>query len=283
MHLRALALLLPALAGSALQAQSTVMKRSLTLEGAKRVAAAFETSARARKAPGAVMAIADEGGNLMYVERLDGTIPAGVEVCIGKAKTAAGFMRPTAEFENAIKNGRLAFLGNRIATPLQGGVPLVVEGQIVGAIGVSGAASAVQDEEIALDAAKALDPATAAITVVPGDKVKAAFAKGMPLLEVENYKVHASHREPGSGYKSEVHELDTDIIYVLSGTATFVTGGRLSEARTVEPHELRGAGVEGGEARALVPGDVVIVPRGTPHWFKEVPGPLNYYVVKVAR
>jgi glc operon protein GlcG len=80
---------------------------------------------------------------------------------------------------------------------------------------------------------------------------------------------------------AEVHERDTDIAYVLEGTATLVTGGEAVETKTIAPEEIRGAAIRGGSERRLVKGDVVIIPNGVPHWFKEVPGPLNYYVVKV--
>jgi glc operon protein GlcG len=117
------------------------------------------------------------------------------------------------------------------------------------------------------------------VTYLPSDEVAAAFAKGKPLLEVENYKVHASRREaPG---QVEVHVEDTDIIHVLTGSATFVTGGRVVGGKDVAPEEIRGASVEGGETRTLRAGDVIVVPNGTPHWFKEVPGAMTYYVVKV--
>jgi quercetin dioxygenase-like cupin family protein len=127
--------------------------------------------------------------------------------------------------------------------------------------------------------ALAAGPAPRPITFLPAPDVAAAFAKGRPLVEVENYKVHASRREaPG---EVEIHTRDTDIIYVLTGTATFVTGGTIVGGRETAPEEIRGPSVEGGDTRTLKPGDVVIVPGGTPHWFKEVPGPMTYYVVKV--
>lgn len=117
------------------------------------------------------------------------------------------------------------------------------------------------------------------VTYLPADKVAAAFTKGTPLVEVENYKVHASRREaPG---QVEVHTKDTDIIHVLSGTAIFVTGGTMVGGKDTAPEEIRGTSVEGGETRTIQPGDVIIVPNGTPHWFKEVPAPMTYYVVKV--
>lgn len=117
------------------------------------------------------------------------------------------------------------------------------------------------------------------VTYLPGDAVAVAFAKGQPLVEVENYKVHASRRD-GPG-EAEVHEADTDIIHVLTGAATFVTGGTVVDGRTVAPEEVRGLALTGGEVRALAAGDVVIVPAGTPHWFRDVPAPFTYYVVKV--
>ena len=109
-----------------------------------------------------------------------------------------------------------------------------------------------------------------------------AFAKGSVLVGAsagENYMVHASRREKAGA--SEVHDLDTDIIYVLEGTATVVTGGKSIDAKTVEPGEHRGTSIEGGETRQLKKGDVLIVPKGTPHWFKQVDGTFLYYVVKV--
>jgi len=122
-------------------------------------------------------------------------------------------------------------------------------------------------------------PAARGATYLPSEQVSAAFARGMPLVEVENYKVHASRREaPG---QVEIHLKDTDIIHVLTGTATFVTGGAIVGGRNVEPEEIRGTSVEGGETRTIRPGDVIIVPNGTPHWFKAVPAPMTYYVVKV--
>jgi glc operon protein GlcG len=113
----------------------------------------------------------------------------------------------------------------------------------------------------------------------PAGQVKKAFEKGMPLIEIANYKVHASHRD-GPGIV-EVHEKDTDIIYMLEGSATLVTGGTLIDGKRIEPEEIRGNGVKGGETRRINKGDVIVIPDGTPHWFKEVNGPINYYVVKV--
>lgn len=117
------------------------------------------------------------------------------------------------------------------------------------------------------------------VTELDAARVAAAFAKGAPLVENELYKVHASRRDaPGV---AEVHTRDTDIIYVLEGRASLVTGGRVIDAAEIAPNELRGPRIEGGVTRTLAPGEVVVVPNGTPHWFAAVPGPFVYYVVKV--
>jgi len=119
----------------------------------------------------------------------------------------------------------------------------------------------------------------ASVRYLTRDQVTAAFAKGVPLIEVGDYKIHASRRE-GPG-QVEIHTRDTDIAYVLQGTATLVTGGVPIGLRETGPEELRGSAVTGGESRRLGPGDVVVIPNGTPHWFKEVSAPFLYYVVKV--
>lgn len=118
-----------------------------------------------------------------------------------------------------------------------------------------------------------------AVTHIPAARVDGAFQKGAPLLEVAGYKIHASRREaPG---QAEVHARDTDIIYVLEGSATLVTGGEMREGRQTAPDEVRGASIAGGTPRTLAKGDVLVVPAGTPHWFRDVDGPFLYYVVKV--
>src|ERR1051326_462121 len=140
------------LTGSFLVSAQTVEKKSLTIDGARKVIAAAVAYAKKNNAPGGVIAVVDEGGNLMALERLDGTFAAGATISIGKARTAVLFKRPTKAFEDIIKNGRTAMvaLPDAYFTPLQGGVPIVIDGQIVGGVGVSGAASAQQDEELAM-------------------------------------------------------------------------------------------------------------------------------------
>src|SRR5262249_20336172 len=127
-----------------------VERKALTPEGARPVIATATGEAGRLKAPGAVIAVVDDGGNLMALERLDGTFAAGANISIGKARTAALFKRPTKVFEDIIKNGRTAMVALSDFTPLQGGIPIVVGEEVVGGIGVSGAATAQQDEELAL-------------------------------------------------------------------------------------------------------------------------------------
>jgi hypothetical protein len=98
------------------------------------------------------------------------------------------------------------------------------------------------------------------VAYFPAAQVSKAFEKGMPLLEIANYKVHASHRE-GPGMV-EVHTRDTDVIYMLEGTATLVTGGTVIDGKNIEPEEIRGKSIEGGETRQIIKGDVIIVPNG---------------------
>ena len=179
-------------------------------------------------------------------------------------------------------------------TPLIGGIPIVIDGQVVGGIGVSGAASANQDEELALAGAAAVagraeagagqsnqpvaTPLATTATFIDAKSVAAAFAKGMPLLETAGYKVHASRRvEPG---QAEIHTLDTDVIYVVEGSATLVTGGKAIDAREIAPNEIRGSKIEGGEEHQISKGQVIVIPNGVPHQFTTVTGELHYFVCK---
>jgi glc operon protein GlcG len=281
-------LAIAALVAAPLSAQ-VATKKSLTLDGARRVISAAVTEAKRLNTTG-VIAVVDEGGNLMALERIDETFAAGANISVGKARTAVLFKRPTKVFEDIIKNGRTPMIALNDFTPLQGGIPITVDGQVVGGVGVSGAASAQQDEELAIAGTNALAaPMTGSVTGQPPDvqywsrdEVAKAFSKGAVLYDGasnRNYMVHASRRE-GPGM-AEVHDRDTDIIYVLNGSARLVTGGSVIDGKTTAPDEQRGASIASGEERQIAKGDVVIVPNGTPHWFREVKGPLTYYVVKV--
>jgi mannose-6-phosphate isomerase-like protein (cupin superfamily) len=133
-------------------------------------------------------------------------------------------------------------------------------------------------------AAHAQTPAPAAdrdgVMLISGATTRAGFEKGTPLYEGAAYKIHASRRD-GRG-TAELHGRDTDIFYILEGTATLVTGGKTVEAKTIGPDEVRAPRLEGGTVRELAKGDIVVVPNGVTHWFRDVKGPLLYYTVKVA-
>lgn len=279
------------LAGTA-EAQ-VVGQKSLTLEGARRVIAAAEEYAKQNKAPGGVIAVVDAGGNLMALERLDGTFSAGASVSMGKARTAVLFQKPTKVFEDIINKGRtaMAALPDTFFTPLQGGVPIILDGQIIGGVGVSGTATAAQDEELAIagaDAAKSFgasptNASSAPATYFSKAQTDASFEKGAVLFDRgnsgRNYRIDTSRRD-GPGMV-EVHTKDTDVFYVLKGSATVVTGGTMIDGKPIATDEIRGREIAGGESRQLVPGDAMVIPTGVPHWFKRVQGPFEYFVVKV--
>jgi glc operon protein GlcG len=142
--------------GSAAAAAAQTERKSMTLEAARRIIAAALAEAKNKNAPGAAIAVVDEGGHVVALERLDNTFAAGATISVGKARTAALFKRPTKFFEDVINKGRTAMATLPDFTPLQGGVPIIIDGEIIGAIGVSGAASAQQDEELAIAGANAL-------------------------------------------------------------------------------------------------------------------------------
>lgn len=263
-----------------------VERPTLTIDGAKTVASAAIRYAHERAAPGAAVAIVDAGGVLLYAERIDGTFQNAASISIGKARTAVLFGKPTRVFEDLVNKGRYAMLAlpeTASFTPLMGGVPIELDGQVAGAIGVSGAANAAQDDEIATvaaaDFAKAHTPDGAGVTVVPRATVDAGFGNDATLLRGEDFRVEASHRS-GPG-EAEIHRHDTDIFYVLKGSADLVVGGTVAGEHPIAEGELRGAGIEGGESRHIAAGDVIVIPRGVPHWFRKVSAPFTYYVVKV--
>jgi uncharacterized protein GlcG (DUF336 family) len=136
------------LAGTALVAGAqTSDKKVLNLDGARKVAAAAEAEARKNNWNVAI-AIVDDGGNLIYLQRMDGTQTGSIQIAIDKAKTAQAFKRPTKVFEDAVLGGRTVILGISSALPLEGGLPIKAGEEIVGAIGVSGV-TAQQDGQIA--------------------------------------------------------------------------------------------------------------------------------------
>ena len=122
-------------------------KHTLTLEAAKQIATAAEKFAR-KKGWNVVIAIVDDGGHLIYLARMDDTQIGSIDVAQAKARTALAFKRPTKIWSEGLKGGRMQILGLPGATPIEGGLPLVLKGEFLGAIGVSGVTSE-QDGEIA--------------------------------------------------------------------------------------------------------------------------------------
>jgi mannose-6-phosphate isomerase-like protein (cupin superfamily) len=132
-----------------------------------------------------------------------------------------------------------------------------------------------------LSAVFTVSASAADVTYVDHEKVAAALGKGGSLVSASDLLVSGSHREkPG---QSEVHEKETDVFYVTDGAATFVTGGAMVGGKTTRPGQLLGSGINGGQTHHLSKGDVIVVPAGTPHWFKEVPKSVSYFVVKVLK
>ena len=119
----------------------------ITLEDAKKAMAAAEAEAQKNNWPVAI-AILDAGANLILFQKLDGTQLGSVNIAIGKAKTAVNFKRPTKALEEMIAGGRQVFLAVEGITPLQGGLPVMADGKLIGAVGVSGVMSS-QDEQVA--------------------------------------------------------------------------------------------------------------------------------------
>jgi glc operon protein GlcG len=257
----------------------------LTEAGADLVARAAEAEANARGvAP--VIAVVDDGGTLITLRRPDGAQVASVGVAIDKARTAAIFRRPSKDFEDQTRHGRAAALALHGAVALQGGMPIVYQDRVIGAIGVSGASSADEDQELATIGANAaalfdMLPDTGGVFHADAAAVMAKFQTGGLLLDTPTYKVDAGRRTAAG--EVELHTSVTDIMYVLEGEATVVTGGEIMGRRQVGPGEYKGASIAGGNAQQLKQGDVMVVPQGVPHWFQSVSGPLLYYVVKVAQ
>ena len=116
-----------------------------------------------------------------------------------------------------------------------------------------------------------LDPAT----------VAAALAKGGSLVTRPDLLVSGGHRETGG--QVEVHDKETDVLYIVDGEATFVFGGQIVGGRVSGPGQWLGTDITGGQTRRIAKGDVFVIPAGIPHWFKDVPKSVNYFVVKVLK
>src|SRR2546423_1500156 len=186
-----------------------------------------------------VIAIVDPSGELIQLRRTPGAQVASSRVAVDKARTAAIYRRPSKDFEDQASNGRPSALHLARAVPLQGGMPIVHDGEVVGGIGVSGASSADEDQELSVVGASALEaPArgTNGAWVFPRDLVEQTFQTGGLLLDAPNYKIDAGRRDrPG---EVEYHERVTDVMHVFQGSATVVTGGTMVDPREVGPGEL---------------------------------------------
>lgn len=262
---------------------STVEVSVLTYEGA-RLAAEAVGAAAAQRGVAPVVSAVDAGGELIYLLRPDAAQVASVKVTTDKARTAAIYRRPSKDFEDQASHGRPSALHLARAVPLQGGMPIVVEGEVVGAIGVSGASSADEDQELAVIGADAAAAAAArtngnGAAFFSSEALRAKFAEGGLLLDSPRLKIDAGRRV--SAGEVEYHERVTDVMHVVQGSATIVTGGEMVAAREVAAGELRAKAIEGGRSQELREGDVLAIPSGVPHQFVDVSDPFLYFVVKV--
>jgi glc operon protein GlcG len=274
------------IAGAAAELSVTEVP-ALTYEGA-RVAAEAAGAVAAERGVAPVISAVDAGGALMYLVRPDSAQVASVEVTTDKARTAAIYRRPSKDFEDQASGGRPSALHLARAVPLQGGVPIEHNGEVIGAIGVSGATDADEDRELAEIGARSAEATVAARSNgsangaehFPAAAVEERFRTGGLLLDERGYKIDAGRREaPG---EVEYHEDAVDVMHVVQGTATVITGGSMVDPREVAPGELRAAKVDGGESHELREGDVFAIPNGVPHQFTKVSDPFLYFVVKVA-
>jgi uncharacterized protein GlcG (DUF336 family) len=262
---------------------STEETQMLTYEGARMAAEAIGAEA-ARRGVHPVISAVDADGALMYLVRPDAAQVASVEVTTDKARTAAIYRRPSKDFEDQASGGRPSALHLARAVPLQGGMPILYEGQVVGAVGVSGATSADEDQELAQIGANVLEAASQngrsnGAAFFPNEAVRAKFETGGLLLDSGAFKIDAGRRDaPG---EVEYHERSVDVMRVVEGKATVLTGGEMVGAREVGPGEIRADAVEGGTKHELSEGDVLAIPNGVPHQFVDVSDPFLYFVVKV--
>jgi uncharacterized protein GlcG (DUF336 family)/uncharacterized RmlC-like cupin family protein len=245
------------------QAPFTTVEVPALDHAAARAAAEAVASAATARGVAPVAAVVDAGGELVYLWRPDRAQVASVGVATDKARTAAIYRRPSKDFEDQASGGRPSALHLAGAVPLQGGMPIVVDGYVVGAIGVSGASSADEDQQLSvigqLAGQQAASPTAADNSVhVSAAELQAKFETGGLLLDAGRYKVDAGRRTtPG---EAELHPDVVDVMHVVRGEARVVTGGK---------------------AHQLGAGDVLVIPNGVPHQFVDVTDPFHYLVTKV--
>src|SRR5919204_5151229 len=230
---------------------------ALTQAGARAAVEAVAAAAAARGVAPVVSAV-DAGGALVYLDRPDEAQVASVDVTTDKARTAAIYRRPSKDFEDQATGGRPSALHLARAVPLQGGIPIVHDGEVIGAIGVSGASSADEDQELAVLGARAFAAATSedghanGAAFFSNDVLHAKFRQGGLLLDTQRYKLDAGRRSaPG---EVEFHRNIVDVMHVVEGTARVVTGGEMRDAREVAPGELPAPAVVGGIEHELEAG-----------------------------
>jgi glc operon protein GlcG len=226
--------------------------------------------------------VVDAGGELMCIWRPDAAQVASVGVATDKARTAAIYRRPSKDFEQQASGGRASALHLARAVPLQGGIPVVRDLQVIGAVGVSGASSADEDQELAIVGAEALAPRDGAANgaaLFDERTVSRKFATGGLLLDAGAYKLDAGRREAPGEVEYLAHTVD--VMHVVQGSATVRTGGEMIGVRSAGHGELRADSVTGGHAHELGEGDVLAIPAGVAHQFTEVSDPFLYFVVKV--
>jgi glc operon protein GlcG len=270
-----------ALAGAAAEFSTTTVP-ALSAAEARR-AAETVASECARRGVSPVCAVVDAGGELICIWRPDAAQVASVGVATDKARTAAIYRRPSKDFEDQASGGRASALHLARAVPLQGGMPIVRDGEVVGAVGVSGASSADEDQDLSVLGVAALSGArngsSNGAAFYSGEAVRTKFATGGLLLDAGAYKLDAGRRErPG---EVEYHAHTVDVMQVVQGEATVVTGGEMVGTRSAGDGELRADSVDGGHAHELSEGDVLAIPAGVPHQFTRVSDPFLYFVVKV--
>ena len=271
------------IAGAAADFPTTEI-HALTYDGA-RIAAEATASIATERSVAPVASVVDAWGDLVYIWRPDAAQPASVGVATDKARTAAIYRRPSKDFEDQASGGRPSALHLARAVPLQGGIPLTYDGQVVGAIGVSGASSADEDQELAIAGAEAAMAAANqnghrnGATYFTDRELMEKFRTGGLLLDEGRYKIDAGRRTaPG---EVEYHDKFVDVMHVIDGSATVVTGGQMIGPREVSAGEIRAEVIDGGIAHKLSNGDVLTIPNGVPHQFTEVSDPFLYFVVKV--
>jgi glc operon protein GlcG len=268
------------IAGASVQF-STVSVPALSAADARRVADAVASEC-VRRGVAPVCTVVDAGGDLMCIWRPDDAQVASVGVATDKARTAAIYRRPSKDFEDQASGGRASALHLARAVPLQGGIPILRDRHVIGAVGVSGASSADEDQELAVlgaAASAATNGSANGAAFFNDEAVRTKFTTGGLLLDAGAYKLDAGRRdEPG---EVEYHAHTVDVMHVVDGAATVLTGGEMVGVRSVGDGELRAESVTGGRALDVAAGDVLAIPAGMPHQFTRVSDPFLYFVVKV--